>query len=124
MLKKVTDEKQLELLDILKTRFGNNKKRHENLEWSKIQAKLESNIEKLETLHEMEITGGEPDVVAYEKTTDTYIFYDCSAESPSGRRSLCYDDEALKSRKENKPKSSAEAMARQMGIALLKRKRV
>ncbi|MCB0449343.1 MAG: DUF4256 domain-containing protein [Confluentibacter sp.] len=119
MLKKLTDEKQLELLDILKTRFENNKKRHENLEWSKIQAKLESNIQKLETLHEMEITGGEPDVVAYEKTTDTYIFYDCSAESPSGRRSLCYDDEALKSRKENKPKSSAEAMARQMGIALL-----
>jgi hypothetical protein len=93
--------------------------RHKNLEWSKIEAKLGSNAEKLWSLNEMERTGGEPDVVGHDKKTGEYIFYDCSAESPNGRRSVCYDGEALKSRKEHKPKSSAVDMAANMGIELL-----
>jgi hypothetical protein len=107
------------LLSALKTRFENNMKRHKGLEWAKVQAKLEANTEKLWSLNEMEITGGEPDVVAYDKKTGEYIFYDCSAESPKNRRSLCYDGEALQSRKEHKPKNSANDLAAAMGIELL-----
>jgi hypothetical protein len=106
-----------ELLSVLKTRFEKNKNRHKGIEWTKVEAKLTD--EKLWSLNEMETTGGEPDVVAYDKKTGEYIFYDCSAESPIGRRSLCYDDEALKARKENKPKGSAVNMAADMGIELL-----
>lgn len=112
----------VELLNILKGRFEINMKRHEGLEWVKIQAKLEDNTEKLWSLNEMEKTGGEPDVVGYDETTGEYIFYDCSAESPKGRRSICYDGEALESRKENKPKDSAIGMAAAMGIELLTEK--
>jgi hypothetical protein len=108
-----------ELLRTLKTRFEKNVNRHKGLEWGKVQAKLEANAEKLWSLKEMERTGGEPDVVGYDKKTGEYIFYDCSAESPTGRRSCCYDGEALESRKENKPKNSAMAMAAAMGIELL-----
>src|SRR6476620_10498340 len=96
-----------ELLKILKTRFEKNMNRHKGLEWAKVQAKLESNTEKLWSINEMEKTGSEPDVVGHDKKTGEYIFYDCSAETPNGRRSLCYDREALNSRKENKPKDTA-----------------
>jgi hypothetical protein len=108
-----------EILELLKSRFEKNMNRHKGLEWAKVQAKLETNAEKLWSLHEMERTGGEPDVVAHEKNTGEYIFYDCSEESPKGRRSLCYDREALDSRKENKPKGNATDMAAAMGIELL-----
>lgn len=108
-----------ELLGTLKTRFEKNRKRHEALDWVNIQAKLEVNPEKLWSLHEMERTGGEPDVVGYDKSADEYIFYDCSAESPKGRRSLCYDREALESRKQHKPKDNAIDVAMAMGIELL-----
>ncbi len=108
-----------ELLKVLKTRFEKNMNRHKALEWDKVQTKLEGNAEKLWSLSEMERTGGEPDVVGHEKKTGGYVFYDCSAESPSGRRSLCYDREALDSRKENKPKGSATDLATAMGIELL-----
>ena len=108
-----------ELLGILKTRFEKNMIRHKGLEWAKIQARLEANPEKLLSLDEMEITGGEPDVVDYDKKTGEYIFYDCSAESPKERRSICYDHEALEKRKENKPADSAVNMATTMGIELL-----
>ena len=108
-----------ELFRTLKIRFEKNMSRHKVSEWIKVQAKLETNIEKLWSLNEMERTGGEPDVVGYDKKTDEYIFYDCSAESPKGRRSLCYDREALESRKENKPKNSAVDMAATMGIDIL-----
>jgi len=108
-----------ELLRTLKARFEKNMTRHKGLEWAQVQAKLEANAEKLWSLHEMERTGGEPDVVGHAKTTDEYIFYDCSAESPKDRRSLCYDSEALESRKENKPKNSAVDMAAAIGIELL-----
>jgi hypothetical protein len=108
-----------ELLTILKTRFENNMHRHEGLEWPKVQAKLETNSEKLWSLNEMENTGGEPDVVNYNKNADEYAFYDCSAESPKGRRSICYDREALEARKEHKPANSAIDMASAMGIELL-----
>ncbi|HET9305275.1 MAG TPA: DUF4256 domain-containing protein [Candidatus Sulfotelmatobacter sp.] len=108
-----------ELLRALQARFEKNMKRHQGLEWSKVQAKLEANSEKLWSLHEMERTGGEPDVVGHDKKTGEYIFYDCSAESPKGRRSLCYDREALDSRKENKPKDNAIGMAEAMGVELL-----
>ncbi len=104
-------EQHEDLLKVLKERFEHNLKRHKDLDWSKIQVKLTTNTEKIWSLHEMEKTGGEPDVVAYDKKTDEYIFYDCSIESPKGRRSLCYDKEALESRKENKPKNSAQDMA-------------
>lgn len=108
-----------ELLSALQARFEKNMNRHQGLEWAKVQAKLEANTEKLWSLHEMERTGGEPDVVGYDKKTGEYIFYDCAAESPAGRRSFCYDHEALKARKENKPKDSAMNMAADMGIELL-----
>ena len=108
-----------EILKVLKARFEQNMNRHQGLEWVKVQAKLEANAEKLWSLHEMEKTGGEPDVVGHDKKTGEYIFYDCSAESPKGRRSLCYDREALDSRKENKPRDNAMDMAAGMGIELL-----
>jgi len=108
-----------ELLRALKARFEKNMSRHKGLEWAKIQAKLEANAEKLWSLNEMERTGGEPDVVGHDKRTGEYIFYDCSAESPKGRRSICYDREALESRKEAKPKDSALGMAAAMGVELL-----
>lgn len=108
------------LLEKLKERFENNMNRHKGLEWEKIHAKLESNTDKLWSLSEMEGTGGEPDVVGYDKKSGEFIFYDCSAESPAGRRSLCYDREALNSRKEHKPKNSAINMADEMGIEILK----
>lgn len=107
------------LLQILKARFEKNKKRHKGLEWAKVQTKLEANNERLWSLNEMEKTGGEPDVAGFDKKTGEYIFYDCSAESPKGRRSLCYDREALESRKEYKPSNSAIDMADAMGIELL-----
>jgi hypothetical protein len=111
-----------ELLRVLKGRFEKNVSRHKGLEWVKVQARLEANPEKLWSLNEMEQTGGEPDVVGHDKKTDEYIFYDCSAESPEGRRSVCYDREGLESRKENRPKNSAIDMAVAMGIELLTEK--
>ena len=117
--KKLSPEQRSSLLGVLKARFEKNMKRHKALESSTIQAKLEANTEKLWSLNEMEITGGEPDVVGYDKKTGEYIFYDCSAESPKDRRSICYDHEALESRKENKPKESAVNMATAMGIEIL-----
>jgi hypothetical protein len=108
-----------ELLRTLQARFQANMTRHKGLVWGEVQDKLEANAEKLWSLHEMENTGGEPDVVGYDKKTGEYVFYDCSAESPKDRRSLCYDREALNSRKENKPKGSALEMAAAIGIELL-----
>jgi len=108
-----------ELIRVLKARFDKNLNRHRGLEWPKVQAKLEANNERLRSLHEMERTGGEPDVVGHDKKTGEFIFYDCSAESPRGRRSLCYDREALESRKEHKPEDNAVDMAAAMGIELL-----
>ena len=108
-----------ELLKTLQARFEKNMNRHRGLEWTRVQSTLEANAEKLWSLNEMERTGGEPDVVGYDKKTGEYIFYDCSAESPEGRRSVCYDREALESRKEHKPKNSAVDMAAAMGIELL-----
>lgn len=118
--KKLQPKQQEELLGILKARFEKNKTRHQGIDWEKVKAKLETTEdEKLWSLQEMENSGGEPDVVAYDKKTGEYIFYDCSAESPKGRRSVCYDREALNSRKEHKPKNSAMDMAVEMGIELL-----
>jgi len=108
-----------DLLRTLKARFEHNMNRHKDVQWSNLQAKLEANAEKLWSLHEMERTGGEPDVVSHDKRTGEYIFYDCSAESPKGRRSLCYDREALDARKEAKPKDSALDVASAIGIELL-----
>ncbi len=108
-----------DLLGILKTRFEKNTNRHKGIAWANILTKLEADTEKLWSLNEMENTGGEPDVVGYDEKTDKYIFYDCSAESPKGRRSLCYDRAALDARKEHKPKNSAVDMAKEMGIELL-----
>jgi hypothetical protein len=108
-----------ELLRALKGRFEKNMNRHKDLEWAKVQARLEANAEKLWSLHEMERTGGEPDVVGHDKKTGEYIFYDCSDESPKARRSICYDREALESRKEHKPADSAVDVAAVMGIELL-----
>jgi hypothetical protein len=108
-----------ELLRALKARFEKNMNRHKGLEWAKVQARLVANAEKLWSLNEMERTGGEPDVVGHDKKTGEYIFYDCSAESPNGRRSVCYDREALESRKEHKPKNSAIGMAAAIGIEIL-----
>lgn len=108
-----------ELKGILKTRFEKNTGRHNGLEWAGILAKLEANNQKLWSLSEMERTGGEPDVVGYDQKTDEYIFYDCSAESPSGRRSICYDRAGLESRKEHKPVNTAMDMAAAMGIEIL-----
>jgi hypothetical protein len=117
--KKLPSAQREELFKTLKARFEKNINRHKNIEWGKVQAKLEANSEKIWSLNEMERTGGEPDVVGYDKKTDEYIFYDCSPESPKDRRSLCYDREALNARKENKPKNSAVDMAAAMGIELL-----
>ena len=117
--KKLSPEQHKELLGVLKTRFEKNMSRHQGLEWRKVQAKLEVSPDKLWSLGEMETTGGEPDVVSYDKKTGEYIFYDCSAESPKDRRSLCYDRAALDSRKENKPKNDALSMAASMGVELL-----
>jgi Protein of unknown function (DUF4256) len=108
-----------QLLSVLQARFEKNMNRHKGLEWGKVQAKLKASTEKLCSLNEMERTGGEPDVVGYDKKTGEYIFYDCSAESPKGRRSLCYDREALESRKEHKPENNANDMAAAIGIELL-----
>src|SRR5215510_9591929 len=118
-IKKLAPEQREELRRALKARFEKNMDRHKGLEWAKVQAKLEANTEKLCSLNEMERTGGEPDVVGYDKKTGEYTFYDCSAESPKGRRSVCYDREALESRKENKPADNAIDMAAAMGIDLL-----
>ena len=118
--KKTLSPKQSEeLLSGLKARFEKNMNRHNGLAWAEVQAKLESNPEKLRLLCEMETTGGEPDVVGHDKKTGEYIFYDCSAQSPQGRRSVCYDREALETRKEHKPRDSATGMAAAMGIELL-----
>jgi hypothetical protein len=112
-------EEQEELLKTLKARFEKNMNRHKGLDWAKVQARLEANPQKLRSLNEMETTGGEPDVVGHDEKSGEYIFYDCSAESPKGRRSICYDHEALEARKEHKPKDSAVNMAATMGIELL-----
>jgi len=117
--KELSPEHAEELLSTLKARFEKNMNRHKDLEWAKVQAKLEANTEKLWSLHEMERTGGEPDVVSYDEITGKYIFYDCSAESPAGRRSICYDKEGLESRKEHRPENNAIDMAIAMGIELL-----
>ena len=108
-----------ELIKTLKDRFSKNMRRHTGIDWSSVQAKLEASPEKLQALHEMERTGGEPDVIGYDEKTGEFIFCDCSLESPAGRRSICYDREALDSRKENKPSGSAVEMATSMGIELL-----
>ena len=117
--KKLSSEQRDELLKTLKARFEKNMNRHKGLEWTKVQAKLEANTEKMYSVNEMEITGGEPDVVGHDNKTGEYIFYDCSTESPKDRRSLCYDHEALEKRKEHKPVDSAINMATDMGIELL-----
>lgn len=117
--KELSQEQREELLRILQARFEKNMNRHEGLEWDKVQARLEANNEKLWSLNEMEGTGGEPDVVGHDQETGEYIFYDCSPESPKGRRSVCYDREALESRKKHKPENSAMDMASAMGIELL-----
>ena len=117
--KELSSKQREELLRTLKARFEKNMDRHKDLEWTKVRAKLEANNEKLGSLNEMERTGGEPDVVSHDKKTGEYLFYDCSAESPKGRRSLCYDREALEARKEFKPKDSSIDMAAAMGIELL-----
>jgi hypothetical protein len=117
--KDLSPEQRKDLAGALKARFEKNRNRHKGLEWAEVQAKLEVNAEKLWSLNEMERTGGEPDVVGHDKETGEYIFYDCSAESPKGRRSVCYDREALESRKEHKPEDNAMDMAAAMGIELL-----
>jgi hypothetical protein len=124
-MSKTTSKRQLspqqrgDLLKALKARFEKNMNRHKGLEWAKVQAKLEASAEKLWALHQMEETGGEPDVVGYDKKAGEYVFYDCSAESPKGRRSLCYDREALESRKENKPANNTMDVAAAVGVELL-----
>jgi hypothetical protein len=117
--KKLPAAQQAELLNTLKIRFEKNKSRHKGIDWTSVQARLEANPAKLWTLDEMEVTGGEPDVVGFDKKTGEYIFYDCAPESPKGRRSICYDHQALESRKEHKPANSAVQMATDMGIELL-----
>ena len=117
--REMSPEQGEELLGVLKERFEKNINRHKGIEWDKVQEKLEANTEKLWSLHEMEITGGEPDVICYDEQANEYIFYDCSAESPKGRRSLCYDREALESRKQNKPQNNVIDMALDMGIEVL-----
>ena len=117
--KSLSLEQRKGLFETLKTRFEKNMKRHKGLEWGKIESKLEADAEKTGSLREMESTGGEPDVVGFDKKTGEYVFYDCSAESPKGRRSVCYDRQALEARKENKPKDSAINMAESMGIEIL-----
>jgi hypothetical protein len=115
----LSNKQREELLKALKARFEKNMNRHKGLAWAQVQAKLEANTEKLWSLNEMEKTGGEPDVIGHDKKSGECIFYDCSPESPKGRRSLCYDREALDSRKENKPKGNAAEMAADMGVELL-----
>ncbi|WP_409966401.1 hypothetical protein PIECOFPK_00405 [Mycovorax composti] len=117
--KTLSAQQRDELISLLKARFETNMSRHKGLKWEQVQERLEKNTEKLAILYEMEITGGEPDVVKYDKKTDAYIFYDCAAESPDGRRSLCYDRAALSSRKANKPQGSAVELAESMGIEIL-----
>jgi hypothetical protein len=117
--KKLSSKHSEDLLDVLKGRFAQNMNRHKELEWSNVQSRLEANPEKLRSLNEMEATGGEPDVVDYDKNTGEFIFYDCSAESPKGRRSICYDRKALEARKEHKPEGNVIDMASAMGIELL-----
>lgn len=117
--KDLSSEQREELFRMLKSRFERNMSRHKGLEWDKVQAKLEVNTEKLWSLHEMERTGGEPDVVGHDKKSDEYIFYDCSTESPKGRRSVCYDREGWEARKSFKPENNAIDMANAMGIELL-----
>lgn len=119
MKKKLSATHSAELFHTLKTRFEKNMNRHPGLKWEDVQAKLEAHPEKLWSLNEMEDSGGEPDVVHYDKKTDTYTFCDCAAESPKGRRSVCYDRQALDARKEHKPATSALDMAAEMGIELL-----
>jgi hypothetical protein len=115
----LSSEESQVLLKILKDRFEKNPNRHKDIEWFKVQAKLEASPQKLWSLNQMEITGGEPDVVGYDKNTSEYIFYDCSKESPKGRRSFCYDRKAWESRKEFKPKNDAISMANEMGVEIL-----
>lgn len=117
--KKLPASQVAELLDILQKRFEKNMQRHKGMEWTKVKARLEAHADKLWSLNEMEMTEGEPDVIGFDKKTGEYIFYDCSPESPKGRRSICYDPEALESRKEHKPKHSALGMADEMGIDIL-----
>jgi hypothetical protein len=125
MSKKMKSKKELpskqreELISVLKTRFGKNMDRHKGVDWSKVEAKLEAKPDKLWSLNQMETTGGEPDVIGHDKKTGEFIFCDCSSESPKGRRSICYDHEALESRKEHKPENSAIGMAEDMGIEIL-----
>jgi hypothetical protein len=117
--KDLSPEQCKDLITVLKARFENNMNRHKGIGWARVQARLEANTEKLWSLNEMERTGGEPDVVGYDPETGEYIFYDCSVESPKGRRSVCYDREGLESRQENKPENNAIDMAAAMGIELL-----
>jgi hypothetical protein len=119
MKKELSSKQREELLTVLKTRFQKHMSRHEKIKWDEVQRKLEKNASKIWSLHAMEMTGGEPDVIGYDEKTNQFLFYDCSAESPKGRRSLCYDREALQSRKEFKPKDSAVEMAASIGIELL-----
>lgn len=119
MAKKLTADQSKELLKVLKTRFEKNMNRHKGIEWSKVEAKLQSSPAKLWSIDQMEASGGEPDVIGVDKKSGEYIFCDCSAESPKGRRSICYDPEALASRKEHKPADSAIGMAEDMGISIL-----
>lgn len=115
--KQLSASQQKEFLDVLKKRFEKNMNRHQGMEWSKVESRLDP--QKLWSLHQMELTGGEPDVVSQNKKTGKYIFFDCAAESPAGRRSLCYDGDALRARKENKPKGSALEVAASMGVEVL-----
>jgi len=117
--KELSQQQRETLLGTLNARFEKNMNRHQGLEWAKLKAKLEPNVEKLWSLNEMERTGGEPDVVGHDKKTDEYIFFDCSAETPQGRTSVCYDREGLESRKEHRPKTTAMDLAAAMGIELL-----
>lgn len=117
--KQISPEENSELLNILRKRFEKNMNRHENLDWSKIEEKLNLNPSKLWSLNEMEISGGEPDIVDYDEKTNEYIFFDCSAESPKGRRSFCYDREALDARKEHKPQNDVLTAAKEMGVEIL-----
>lgn len=117
--RQLSSKQHQEIIKILQIRFEQNMNRHKGIKWVEVQTKLEADPGKLWSLNEMEVTGGEPDVVSYDKKSDEYIFYDCSAESPKGRRSLCYDEDALESRKQHKPKDSALNMAAYMGIELL-----
>lgn len=116
---KLTSEQRNELFEVLETRFNKHAHRHKGIDWNKVQARLEANPDKLWSLREMEITGGEPDVTGYDKKINEFIFCDCSPETPKGRRSICYDHEALESRKEHKPANSAVQMANDMGVELL-----